>query len=455
MTDEENGKRPGIFYGWIVVSAIFIIVVVSAGIFMSFGVFLNPLLEAFGWTRGTISLAYSIYMLVGGVCTLMVGGMITHYSVRRLLLIGGLINATGIMLTGTTRELWQFYVFYGVLASMGRSTFNLSYVTLVNRWFHEKRGIAMGFIMSGQGMGPFLFSPFAGYLIFTYSWKTAFVVIGVIMAAGVILACVFIRNSPEEMGLRPLGTSLPSLPSPASPTPASSTTPARTGSMWGEIIHIESFWLLGLTHFFCCVCHAIPLLHVAAFANVAGLSALASAWLLGTMGLMSFVGRLFWGFFTDKHGARFTLMLTTLLQAIFMLWLINTADPTVFFLYAIFWGFGYSGVSMQYGIIAKDIFPTHLMSPAFAGVSCFAMVGMALGGYLGGILFDISHTYITAWWVSLISGLIAALIAMDIARKAEQETPHVKTVPTSVVTMTASVSDHASETAARGRVVES
>jgi MFS family permease len=195
------------------------------------------------------------------------------------------------------------------------------------------------------------------------------------------------------------------------------------------------------------------LVHVAAFANVSGLSALASAWVLGTMGLMSFAGRLYWGFFADKHGSRFTLMLTTILQAIFMLWLINTSDPIVFILFAVFWGFGYAGVTMQYGIIARDIFPAHIMSSAYAGVSCFAMVGMALGGYLGGILFDISMTYITAWWVSLIAGLIAALLAMDMARKAEQEKQD-DTDTVAVPTAAAGISDHASETLVQQRTVK-
>ena len=161
---------------------------------------------------------------------------------------------------------------------------------------------------------------------------------------------------------------------------------------------------------------------------------------------MSFVGRLYWGFFADKHGSRFTLMLTTILQAVFMLWLINTADAIVFFLFAVFWGFGYAGVTMQYGIIARDVFPKHIISSAYAGVSCFAMVGMALGGYLGGALFDISHTYIISWWASLICGLIAALLAMDIARKAEQEKRTSLDATALATETTAGVSDHATET---------
>ncbi len=445
---EHHGR---IFYGWIMIAGLWLIVVVSAGIFVSFGVFLNPLLDAFGWTRGTVSLAYSIFMLTGGISTLAIGGIVERYSIRKLLLFGGLMHAASIMLTATTQELWQFYLFYGVLSSLGRSTFGLSYITLVNRWFQEKRGIAMGFIMSGQGMGPLLFSPLATWLIITYSWRTAFFVIGIVMAAGVLVASVFIRNRPEEMGLRPLGAAPEASGRPQAQASAPTRLP-RTGKIWGQVLRTENFWLLSLTHFFCCICHAIPLVHVAAFANVSGLSALSSAWVLGAMGLMSFVGRLYWGFFADNHGSRFTLMLTTVLQAAFMLWLINAADPIVFFLFAICWGFGYAGVTMQYGMIAKDVFPLALRGPSFAGVSCAAMLGMAMGGYLGGLLYDISQTYVTAWWVSLISGIIAALLAMDMARKAELEKVAVA-IP-AADTMGA-MSDHATDLAVQSKTAPS
>ncbi len=436
------------FYGWILVGAIWLIVVVSAGIFISFGVFLNPLLESFGWTRATVSLAYSIFMLTGGIGTLMIGGLIERYSVRKILLIGGLIHALGIMLTATTQSLWHLYLFYGVLASLGRSTFVISYVTLVNRWFHDKRGIAMGFIMSGQGMGPLLFSPLATYLIVTYSWQAAFFVIGVFMAIGIIVATVFIRDHPEDVGQQALGTPPGTASTPVSSTPA---RPPRVDNAWGKVLRLEGFWLLSLTHLFCCVCHSIPLVHLAAYANVAGLSALSSAWVLGTMGLTSFFGRLYWGFFADKYGSRFALMLTTSLQASFMLWLINAADPIVFFLFAVCWGFGYAGVTMQYGIIAKDIFPTELRGQAFAGVSCAAMIGMASGGYIGGLLYDVSHSYISSWWVSLITGIIAALIAMEMARKAEQE----KIPDAPAMNGLGNLSDHATDMAVQSKIAQS
>lgn len=452
MISNQTQSKPQerLFYGWILVAAIWLIVVVSSGIFISFGVFLNPLLDSFGWTRGTVSFAYSIFMLTGGIGTLMIGGLVERYSIRKILLFGGLIHAAGIMLTAITSELWHLYVFYGILASLGRSTFVISYVTLINRWFNDKRGIAMGFIMSGQGMGPFLFSPLATYIIVTYSWQMAFFVIGFIMAIGITVASIFIRNRPEDVGQRAYGPSPEALIN-APPQPSDLAAPPLPDKVWGTVLRMENFWLLSLTHLFCCICHAIPLVHLAAFANVAGLSALASSWVLGIMGLTSFAGRLYWGFFADKYGSRFALMITTLLQAAFMLWLINANDPIVFFLYSICWGFGYAGVTMQYGIISRDVFPVHLRGQAFAGVSCAAMIGMASGGYIGGLLYDISQTYITAWWVSVFTGLIAALIAMEMARKAEQSKLHTS----SALIELGGLSDHATDSAVRSKIVQS
>ena len=115
------------------------------------------------------------------------------------------------------------------------------------------------------------------------------------------------------------------------------------------------------------------------FAQSAGLSAFAASWVLAVMGLTSVVGRIFWGFFADRHGARLTLMMTLSMQGAFILWLVGTQDPVVFFLYAIVWGFGYGGVGTQYGVVARELYGSRLFGPGYSGQNCFAMVGMAVG----------------------------------------------------------------------------
>jgi MFS family permease len=156
-----------------------------------------------------------------------------------------------------------------------------------------------------------------------------------------------------------------------------------------------------------------------AFALSAGLTAFAASWVLAVMGLTSVVGRIFWGFFADRHGARLTLMLTLFMQGAFMLWLVNSQDPVIFFLYALVWGVGYGGVGTQYGVVAREIYGTRLFGPGHSGQSCFAMVGMAVGGFLGGYLFEVFHSYVSAWLVSFGAGLISSLLALDLINQGE------------------------------------
>ena len=116
------------------------------------------------------------------------------------------------------------------------------------------------------------------------------------------------------------------------------------------------------------------------------------------------------------------------IQGALVLWLVNAQDPVIFFLYAVLWGFGYGGVGTQYGMVARDVYGPQLFGPGFAGQSCFSMVGMAAGGFIGGYLFDVSNSYATAWLVSFGAGLISALLAMDLFtqgdQKPEAETMH-------------------------------
>jgi MFS family permease len=108
------------------------------------------------------------------------------------------------------------------------------------------------------------------------------------------------------------------------------------------------------------------------------------------------------------------------MQGSLILWLVNTQDPVLFFMYAIVWGFGYGGVGTQYGMVSREVFGARLFGPGYAGQNAFAMVGMAVGGFLGGYLYDISHSYVTSWLVSFASGLISSFIAMDLMSQSER-----------------------------------
>lgn len=410
------------FYGWVIMAACFLITMVASGTMMAFGVFITPLSEEMGWSHSALSFTYALSAIVTGLGVLVVGSLEHAYSVRMILLSGSLIGGLGIYMTSTVTSVEAFCFWYGVVAALGRSSFFISTATLITRWFEKRRGMAMGLTMAGNGIGPFIFSPVVTWMILRWDWQTAFVVLSITMTAFLVLGCLFVRNHPREMGLQPYGATPAPVPGPQPATPQVAPLPRANsvGSMWNSVLRLESFWTLALINFFCCVSHSIPLVHIVGFAQAAGLSAYTSAWVLAIMSITSVIGRIFWGFFADRHGARLTLMLTLFLQGTLVLWLVNTQDPAIFFLYALTWGFGYGGVGTQYGVVAREVYGTRLFSPGYSGQNCFAMVGMAVGGFLGGYLFDISHSYVTSWLVSFAAGLVAVLLAIDLVAQGER-----------------------------------
>ena len=413
---------PRFFYGWVILASCFLITMVASGTMMAFGVFITPLANDMGWSRSALSFTYALSSIVSGVGVLAIGSLMHSFSVRRLLLYGALIHGFGMYMTSTVTSIEGFYFWYGFLAALGRSAFFISTTVLITRWFETRRGMAMGLTMAGNGVGPFLFSPAVTWLIFNWDWQTAFLVISIVMTSVLVGSYLFLRDHPHDMGCKPYGAE--SAPAPALPHARSQTTqpPAASsvGSLWGKVLRLENFWSLSLINFFCCLCHSIPLVHIVGFAQTAGLSVYTSAWVLSLLGISSVIGRIFWGLFADRHGAHLTLMLTLFLQGTLVLWLVNTQDPIMFFIYALFWGFGYGGVGTQYGVVAREVYGTRLFGPGYSGQMCFAMVGMATGGFLGGYLFDISHSYVAAWLISFGAGLISAFLAMDLLSQAER-----------------------------------
>jgi len=409
------------FYGWVILAACFMVTTVASGTMMGFGVFITPMAEDMGWSHSALSFSYALSAMVTGIGVLIVGSFLHTHSVRFIFFLSTLVHCFGIYMTSTATTIEAFYFWYGFVASIGRSAFFLSTTTLITRWFDKRRGLVMGVMMSGNGVGPFIFSPMITWMIFMWDWQTAYVVLSTLMIVCLLASCFFIRNHPYEMGLTPYGGHPGPVPVQSRPTSPGASKPVRPGgSLWGNVLRMEGFWALSFINFFCCVCHSIPLVHVVGFALSAGLSAFAASWVLAIMSISSVVGRIYWGLFADRYGARLALMLTLFMQGALILWLVNAQDPVIFFLYALVWGFGYGGVGTQYGMVSREVFGARLFGPGYAGQNAFAMVGMSVGGFLGGYLFDISHSYVTSWLVSVASGLIASLLAMDLMAQGER-----------------------------------
>ncbi|MFQ5692215.1 MAG: MFS transporter, partial [Nitrospinota bacterium] len=143
----------------------------ATGLSFIIGVFLKPLAREFDWTRGEISLAYSVSMLALGAFSFGAGAMADRWGTRRVLLLGSVILGLGTVLNSRISAIWQLYLFYGVLMGMGRAAFHAPLMAHIARVFQRRRGLAVGLVFSGAGIGLSVMAPLSRYLISEVGWR--------------------------------------------------------------------------------------------------------------------------------------------------------------------------------------------------------------------------------------------------------------------------------------------
>jgi MFS family permease len=413
---DRSQLRKASYYAWVILAVCFLVSALIAGINTSFGVFLVPLSHQFGWSAGAISFAYSLFMLVNGFSAFGVGRVGDKYGSRLVFFIGGVLFGLSLILTSTMTEVWHLYLWYGVLAGIGRSPLNVTLVSMISRWFSKHRGLVMGIVNSGTGAGSSLFTPFTSWLIVAFSWQEAYVVMAVMVWVSLTAAVMLLRDDPRDMGYLPYGEE-DAQSEPAKASKKSGAKPQPKGLEWelGDAMRTLQFWELGILHFCCCMCHAIPLVHIVPYAIRSGLAPTTAASILAAIGVFSFLGRIMWGILADRWGPKPAYVLAVFQQGLMMVWLLGTTNPVMFFLFAFFWGIGYGGTMPPYALFVKDYYGLKSFGAIYGGIMVLASLGMAAGGYLGGFLFDLSGSYQPAWVLSLVAGIVTAFVALDLA----------------------------------------
>src|SRR5262245_56346551 len=205
---EQPGKKKSIYYGWIIVVVGFLAHIASAfSISSTLSVFLKPLSADLGVSRGVFSLIRSGEVLIGAVAAPLVGTLIDRHGGKWLMAAGGIIAGSGFILLGQARDFWQFLIVRWLLISpgdslMGQMTVNVT----ISRWFVRMRGRALAIAGMGHGLAKVAMPVAAATLMLYVGWRGSWVVFGVFALLLVVVpALLFMRRSPEEMGLQPDG----------------------------------------------------------------------------------------------------------------------------------------------------------------------------------------------------------------------------------------------------------
>ncbi len=394
-------------YAWVVLAGIMVVLVISTGVKMSFGVLIDPLVNEHGWSRGGISLGYTLQFLAGIPAILIVGRLAEKISGRSLVVVGTIIFVAGMLLTASVTQLWQFQFYFGSLVGgISSAPFMVLLPVLLTRWFHRKLGVAIGLMWVSLSLGPAVFSPLLTWSIATMGWNQTFVIFGLIGGAVMLVSDFFIRNNPKDKKLVPYG-GLSSKPL------AEDMDSTMTRLSLRQVMGMSSFWVLLAVHALGCLGHSVLLAHVVSIATFTGVPALAAASILSIAMVSSIISRFGMSLVAETKGGRFTLVLALLLQTVPTLILLGATELWSFYSFAFLFGIGYGGEMVGYTIFNRQYYGTKSsLDVIYSYQLVSAMVGMAVGGWLGGALFDGTGTYFWSIVASVIAGFLGVVIAL-------------------------------------------
>src|SRR5690349_15769966 len=204
-------NRPNVFYGWVVVATAALGLFLGAFpiVALSFGVFFQPFVREFHASRAAVSLAVTIHNLVSAISAVVIGRMADRIGARRLVLPGLVIVATLLISARAIgSRLSELYLFYAALGVVGSATTTVPYALVVSRWFDRRRGLALGGMRVGLGVGAVVMPVVAQRLIASFGWRNAFAIVGCAMLTIPLpIVGVLLKDSPAEIGLLPDGGS--------------------------------------------------------------------------------------------------------------------------------------------------------------------------------------------------------------------------------------------------------
>ena len=400
-----------LFYGWVVVATFFIVGTTLWGIRFSFGVFIKSIEGDFDLTRAATSTLFSVYMVFGGIFTILGGWALDRYGPRLIILLMGLLTGLSLVLLSQTNSLWQLFITYSLLLAVGTSALYVVIMSTVSRWFDKKRGLALGIAGSGAGLGMVVMAPFATFLISNLDWRMAYMVLGLIAWFIVIPLSRLLKRDPYEIGALPDGAEAAEKPkieeTSLQASDFSLLQAIRTRSFWLFIFA----WLLFASSLFLVLTHLVP--HVTDI----GFSAVEAAAVLSLMGGTTTAGRVLLGTVSDRIGRKVTAIICTLTQAGALVWLIWAQELWMLYLFAVIYGFAYGGIGPCLAALVGDTFGLGKLGAILGVLDVGFGTGAAIGPVVGGLIFDLSGSYFVAFVLGAVVMVLVTLLVTLVRRE--------------------------------------
>lgn len=372
-------SEPESTYAWVRVCAALTIMTIGGAGMYSMGVAL-PLVQAdFSATRGDASLPYTLTMIGFGIGGILMGRLADRFGIVVPVMIGALGLGAGFVLAGTAPSLVQFSFAHGVLIGLlGCSATFAPLVADTSLWFNRRRGIAVAICASGNYLAGTVWPPILQYAFDTVGWRATYVGLGCFCTATMLLLALVLRRRP----------------------PALESSAVRSFSQSERPLGLSPNALMALLMIAgvaCCVAMSMPQVHIVAYCGDLGYGAARGAEMLSLMFGFGVLSRLAFGFVTDRLGGLRTLLLASVLQAIAIALFIPFDSLVSLYIVSALFGVFQGGLVPQYAIVVREYFAPREAGVRVGIVLMSTLLGMALGGWISGAIFDVTGSYQAAF----------------------------------------------------------
>lgn len=411
-----------LYYGWMVVAVIFSANLIAFNINPTFGLFITPLEQEFGWTREMISRSITLGTITGAVLAPVLGILMDRIGIRFLMLVSGLIASLLFLMLGWVREVWQYNFLMGMIfAILHTGVGQIMASVSISRWFFRRRGRAMGVVMMGASMGAMLFIPLDAFLINQLGWRDTYLA----HALGSLLLIVlpvylFMSNLPEKLNLgahdeflirsKTGGNDQKDDESQTEEMEAEREAGVEVSWTLREASRTRAFWLtlvgvmIGSFPVMGYFVHAIPHME-----NMGVSRTLASS-VWTTFFVVGMGAKFAWGFIIERFGVRRCLVALFLFEAAGMGLLLYADTPELLFAYAILNGLGHGPYLLLLAMVWAEYFGRKSIGKIYGTVQPAIVIASSLGPWVGGYSYDLTGNYTLFFLVGIALALLAALI---------------------------------------------
>ncbi len=396
--------RANIYYGWYIVAASLLLIVLDGLLLYSFGVYLPFLDTEFGISRVQGSSIFAFRSLVLAFSLTLAGRLVDKYDPRVVVFSGGVIAAAGLLLSEFATKAWHLYLSFGFLIGLGDGVLYITCVALVSRWFIKKRPLVIGIVTTGIPLSGFVTPPLTEWLISTFGARESFVWLTVIFMA-TLFSSLVLRAYPSDMNLKPYGVD-----EPGTGEGNESGNPDNESWTMSEAIRTPVFWLMYFMYVCGFITFLIIVIHLFSYIVDFGISTEAAALALACIGIGSIIGRvIISGYLTEILRSERVLFICFFLQGTSIILILLFRDIWAFYLFGLLFGFFYSGWVPIFPNLLGNFFGLSALGSIYGFFGTSYSIAAITGPLIAGAIYKTTGSYFFAFFATLLFCTAAAI----------------------------------------------